>query len=204
MSQREFLKVGGGSTYLIRPRLVAWFSLGPCLILIWPSLSIFRPLGTKASAYFHGCFNSSRKSFERWKKLHIFSPVVLSCLPVTSLAKLASSQTKCFPNLHSIPLKILSIFLCWPVQLPIRNKKIMSFLSYFLKNTRNAKTHSNMCKKAKFLFLKFRSLEPNTPDVHYHTYSTLLMYDKVPAKTICRFYYYHCTSFPRLTRKSVL
>lgn len=107
-------EVGGGA-HLIRPRLVAWFSLGPCLILIWPTLSPFRPLGTKASAYFHGCFNSSRKPFERWKTLHIFSPVVLSCVPVTSLAKLASSQTKCFPNLYSMPLKILSIFLCWPI-----------------------------------------------------------------------------------------
>lgn len=99
-------RVDEGSTYLIRPRLVAWFSLGPSLILIWPTLSPFRPLGTKASAYFHDCFNSSRKSFERWKKLHIFSPVVLSCVPVTLLAKLASSQTKCFPNLYSMPLKI--------------------------------------------------------------------------------------------------
>lgn len=98
--------VDGGSTYLIRPRLVAWFSLGPSLILIWPTPRPFRPLGTKASACFHGCFNSSRKSFERWKKLPIFSPVVLSCVPVTSLAKPAPSQTKCFPNLYSMPLKI--------------------------------------------------------------------------------------------------
>lgn len=58
--------------------------------------------------------------------------------------------------------------------------------------------------KAKFHFPKFRSLEPNTPDVHYHTHSTLLIYDKVPAKTICCFYYCHFTSFPRLTRKSIL
>jgi hypothetical protein len=29
-----------------------------------------------------------------------------------------------------------------------------------------------MCIKAKFLFPKFRSLKPNTPDVHHHTHST--------------------------------
>lgn len=58
-----------------------------------------------------------------------------------------------------------------------------------------------MCKKAKFLLPKFRSLEPNTPDVHYHTHSTLLMYDKVPAKTICYFIITTSQVFPGLLEK---
>lgn len=121
-------------------------------------------------------------------------------------SQLASSQTKCFPNLYSMPLKILSYVFSYAGQqsFQIRSKNITQSLSYFFFNTRNSKTHSGMCMKAKFLIPQFRSSEANTPDVHYHTHSTLFMYDDALPKTICRLYFCHFTSFPRLSRKGVL
>lgn len=108
----------GGSTYLIRPRLVAWFSLGPAWLGFGP-LEVLSGHWVPRPVLISRLFQFIKKILWKMKG----TPHFFTCCSFLCACHFAS-QTCFKPNqMLSKPLQyafedLLSIFLCWPVEFP--------------------------------------------------------------------------------------